>query len=179
MIGLHGGDAEGLSVGLHDGGDPLDHLLALAKPGLDDALVHAARSIARQLVEHPHLIDWIGHFQGVLGVDGAHVLAGVAHARALLGYNEVEAEVARGAGGHHTGVAGADDEEVGVAGVHKVGIGHSGFFAEPVGVGLLRGGFGVRGFLGARRAAGKRPGGKRPGPGQHAGLQKAAAGKSG
>ena len=36
-----------------------------------------------------------------------------------------------------------------------------------------------RGFLGARRAAGKRPGGKRPGPGQHAGLQKAAAGKSG
>ena len=37
----------------------------------------------------------------------------------------------------------------------------------------------MRGFLGARRAAGKRPGGKRPGPGQHAGLQKAAAGKSG
>lgn len=94
-------------------------------------------AIARQLVEHPHLIDWIGHFQGVLGVDDAHVLAGVAHARALLGYDEVEAEVARGAGGYHTGVAGADDEEVGVAGGHNVGIGHSGFFAEPVGVGLL------------------------------------------
>ena len=27
----------------------------------------------------------------------------------------------------------------------------------------------MRDFLGARRAAGKRPGGKRPGPGQHAG----------
>lgn len=40
-------------------------------------------------------------------------------------------------GGYHTGVAGADDEEVGVAGGHNVGIGHSGFFAEPVGVGLL------------------------------------------
>ena len=179
MVGFHGGDAEGLAVGLHDGGDPLDHLLALVQPRLDDALVHAARGVARELVEHLHLVDRIGDLQRVLGVDCAHVLAGVAHARALLGHDEIEPEVARGTGGHHAGVACAYDEEVGVAGGHDVGIGHRGLLAEPIGVGLLRGGFGVRGLLGARCAASQRAGGKRPGSGQHACLQKAAAGKSG
>ncbi len=179
VVGFHGGDSEGLTVGLHDGGDPLNHLPSLIEPHLDDALVYAARGVARQLVQQLHLVNWLGHVQAVLRVDGAQVLAGVSDARALLGHDEVESEVTGGAGGHHARVARPDDEEVGVAGGDDVGVGYRRLLAEPVGVCLAGCGFGMRGFLGARGAAGKRAGCKRSGAGHHAGLQEAAAGEPG
>ena len=61
------------------------------------------------------------------------------HDGALLGNNEVHAELGSRGGGGHTGVAGTNDEQLALAGLYDVGLSDLGGGAEPVLGAALRG----------------------------------------
>ena len=147
VVGVQGAGHTGLGEQLVE---PVDHRGALVDPDLPDAGVALARGVAHELVEQLALV--VGHAGGlaVLGVDGAQPVTGLAHHGALLGDDEVHAQLGGGGGGGHAAVAGAHDEQLALAGLDDVGLGDLGGGAQPVlgaalgvlGLGLLGDGHG-------------------------------------
>ena len=112
--------------------EPVDHAGALVDPNLPDAGVALARGVTHKLVEKLALV--VGHTGGlaVLGVDGAEPMTRVAHDGALLGNDEVHAELGGRSGGGHTGVASAYNKQLALASLDDVGLSDLGSGAEPV-----------------------------------------------
>ena len=109
------------------------HSGRLVDPGLDNALVALAGSVAGDLAQQ------LGTVKGLLtgslgcgGVDGTVPVAGVLHVAVLLDDAEVQAVGGCIGSGKHAAVAGAHDEDVGV---HRLGDGSLvdvGLGAQPV-----------------------------------------------
>ena len=128
----------------------------LIDPGLDDALVALAGSIAGDLAQELCLIGGGGtRCLGGRSINGTVPVAGVLHSGVLLDDAEVQAIGGSVRGGEHSAIACAHDEDVGVHGLGDGGLIDVGLLAQPIG--LVAGGQLDRGdgglTLGLRKAA--------------------------
>jgi len=132
-LGTGGKVADPAVLVFQDAAHEVVHSGRLVDPGLDNALVALAGSVAGDLAQQLGAVE--GLLTGSLGcggVDGAVPVAGVLHVAVLLDDAEVQAVGGCIGSGKHAAVAGAHDEDVGV---HRLGDGSLvdvGLGAQPV-----------------------------------------------
>ena len=116
----------------HDLAHKVDHLAGLVDPGLDDALVALAGSVAGDLAQQLGAVHLDAVLHRAEAVHGAHPVAGVLHVGVLLDDAEVQAVLGGESSGEHTAVAGTDDDNVGVHGLGDGSLVNVGLGAQPV-----------------------------------------------
>ena len=117
----------------HDGADELDHLSGLVDPGLDNALVALAGSVAGDLAQQLGTVS--GLFTCFLcgsRIDSAVPVTGILHVAVLLDDTEVQAVGGSIGGSEYTAVASADDEDVGVHGLGNGSLVDVRLLAQPI-----------------------------------------------
>ena len=101
----------------HDGADELDHLTGLVDPGLDNALVALAGSVAGDLAQQLGTVHLDALCLCAEAVHSADPVTGILHVAVLLDDAEVQAVSSSVSSCAHAAVASADDEDVGVHGL--------------------------------------------------------------
>lgn len=126
MLGILGRPLRLIAVGVdhldtvlvfHDGADELDHLPGLVDPGLDNALVALAGSVAGDLAQQLGTVHLDALCLCAEAVHSADPVTGILHVAVLLDDAEVQAVSSSVSSCAHAAVASADDEDVGVHGL--------------------------------------------------------------
>ena len=119
---------------LHDGADELDHLPGLVDPGLDNALVALAGSVAGDLAQQLGTVHLDALCLCAEAVHSADPVTGILHVAVLLDDAEVQAMSSSVSSCAHTAVASADDEDVGVHGLGDGSLVDVRLLAQPIGL---------------------------------------------
>ena len=116
----------------HDGADELDHLPGLVDPGLDNALVALAGSVAGDLAQQLCTVHLDALCLCAEAVHSADPVTGILHVAVLLDDAEVQAVSGSVSSCAHTAVASADDEDVGVHGLGDGSLVDVRLLAQPI-----------------------------------------------
>ena len=116
----------------HDGADELDHLTGLVDPGLDNALVALAGSVAGDLAQQLGTVHLDALCLCAEAVHSADPVTGILHVAVLLDDAEVQAVSSSVSSCTHAAVASADDEDVGVHGLGDGSLVDVRLLAQPI-----------------------------------------------
>ena len=116
----------------HDGADELDHLPGLVNPGLDNALVALAGSVAGDLAQQLCTVHLDALCLCAEAVHSADPVTGILHVAVLLDDAEVQAMSSSVSSCAHTAVACTHDEDVGVHGLGDGSLVDVRLLAQPI-----------------------------------------------
>ena len=130
---------EPVAGGLHEVGQPVDHLAGIVDPYLDEIGIHVTACVADNLLQSLGLVNLelgvlLKALELELGVDRADILTDAGRSFALFNDEDLRALLGGGHGGDPAARAAANHQYLGIQLFLDVGIADLGLGAQPIGV---------------------------------------------